>query len=821
MSPPNANGRGADAAPLAKALTTTDLRALDLLEAIVERKSSELLNQPGPHVDACVAALQRAFQREWSVGEPRMMSHFLHQLGGLSNEKLKAEQLRELRELQRLAPLHSRDHLAITTDLCNLLFWNYSQRHAALIEMELVVTNYTQANNGKWPHLDNELLGRYVAMLEGSSHHDVGETLVKRYLAKPENDEQRKWLNDRLMSLYNHALEHNGAVSLGKGRAKLFEAIVALTRRELAVAPDENVRHHLVSRLLTTFDIGRRYQLPTTAATVRTFAFEELPALLKRQQSQYRNTVSAPVYLIGEVLGPKLALQYAVERMEQYPQRLEFSWENAWQTFGPELARRRHESEQGKLDIKELEPRVLKLTIAELKRELRTGEGRNYDIYRKHAGYFWTVKGPDFAQAAEEVLAERRTSGRRAIAVANYLWSGLDRGARAIEILLVAHKSGLLDEAAQVQLANWLHQQNRWAESIPVLEPLNRDRPDNIHYRTLLLVAYHHSQRPEQLAALYHQIDTHFHTGGRWTEGNVAQFARGCSSCNMHERAAALFNEAIALHQRSNPGSGLGDGTLSDLYQNLALSQSELGHTKDAVDAASAAIVCWGPRDSHRGSASGNLKQVLANAKDLDEFVAHLDTESAKTGQDSPILRKAIGQTYQSRNEHAKAIAQLQLAVELQPHDREIHQALIASYDATQNGAAASKQLLKLIDLHRHDLTLYQQLAERLKDNEAEAERAATSIIESSPNEAESQTAMAELRQKQNRWAEAIPHWERVAELRRLEPTGLLKLTEAQLHEKLLNDARKSIEKLQKTEWPSRFNDVADQTRRLQEQLPK
>ena len=80
---------------------------------------------------------------------------------------------------------------------------------------------------------------------------------------------------------------------------------------------------------------------------------------------------------------------------------------------------------------------------------------------------------------------------------------------------------------------------------------------------------------------------------------------------------------------------------------------------------------------------------------------------------------------------------------------------------------------------------------------------------------------MAELRQKQNRWAEAIPHWERVAEFRRLEPTGLLKLTEAQLHEKQWDDARKSIDKLQKTEWPSRFNEVTNQTRRLQEQLPK
>ena len=298
-----------------------------------------------------------------------MMSNFLYQLGGLPNEKLKAEQLRELRELQRLAPPNSRDHLAITADVCRLMFWNYSLKDNALREMEAAVGNYTRANNGLWPHLDNEFLSQYVAMLEGANQHAAGETVLQKYLAKPANDEQHKWLNDRLMSLYNHALEHDGAVSLGTGRAKLFEPIVALTRKELAAAPDENVRYNLVARLLTTFDIAHRHKLTGTAEVVRRFAFEELPALLKRQQAQYRNTVTTPMHIIGEVLGPKLALQYVVERMEQYPQRLEIGWENSWNSFGNEMARRRHESEQAKLDIKELEPRVLKLTIAELKRD--------------------------------------------------------------------------------------------------------------------------------------------------------------------------------------------------------------------------------------------------------------------------------------------------------------------------------------------------------------------------------------------------------------------------------------------------------------------
>jgi predicted Zn-dependent protease len=801
--------------------TPTDLRALDLLEALIERKSSEVLNQPGPHVDASVAALQRAFRREWSDGEPRMMSNFLYQLGGLPNEKLKAEQLRELRELQRQAPANSRDHLFITTDLCNLLFWNYTQREPALREMEIEVRAYTQANDGLWPHVDNELLGRYVSMLEGANRHAVGETALQTYAARQANDEQRKWLNDRLMSLYNHALEHDGAVSPGTGRAKLFVAIVALTRRELDAAPDENVRYNLVTRLVSTLDIGRRHQIAETPEAVRQFAFEVMPALLKRQQGRYRNTATAPMHVIVEALGPKFALRYAVERMEQYPQRLEVSWDNSWNAFGYELARRREESANARLDIAELAPRVLVLAIKELKRELRTGEARHHSIYYRNNNHFWQEKAGAFAKAAEEVLAERRTSGRRVLAVANYLWHGLGLYPRAIEIMLVAHRDGLLEESSQDLLVTWLHDQKRFAESIPIIEPLVTARPDSMHYRTRLMTAYFHSQRPEQLAELVKQIESHFHEAGRWTEGNIAEFAKGCLSCGLAERAVGYFNEAIALRQRANPGGGLGDVTLSDWYQHLAQAQSALGHTRAAVDAASAAIVCWGPRHDQRRPALAKLSQVLNNAKDLDGYVQYLDEESAKTGQDSPILRKAIGQSYQSRGQLDKAIVQFQLAVALQPNDKEVHQALIACYDSTQNKAQAMRQLLKLVDFDRHDLALYQQLAERLKGDEAEAERAATSIVEAAPTESENHAALAELRQKQNRWDEAVPHWERVAELRRLEPIGLLKLAEAQLHQKRWVEARQSIEKLQRTEWPARFNDVRNQTRQLQERLPK
>jgi predicted negative regulator of RcsB-dependent stress response len=48
-----------------------------------------------------------------------------------------------------------------------------------------------------------------------------------------------------------------------------------------------------------------------------------------------------------------------------------------------------------------------------------------------------------------------------------------------------------------------------------------------------------------------------------------------------------------------------------------------------------------------------------------------------------------------------------------------------------------------------------------------------------------------------------------------------VKLAEAQFHQKQWDAARKSIEKLQRSEWPSRFGDINNQTRQLQEKLPK
>ncbi len=185
--------------------------------------------------------------------------------------------------------------------------------------------------------------------------------------------------------------------------------------------------------------------------------------------------------------------------------------------------------------------------IRELKREPVTQESRNQQIYHKNYNYFWSAKQADFARAANEVYQEYKSSGRRAVYIANYFWAGLELRGRAIEILLSSQADGLLDESGQMQLVEYLQQENRFGESIAVLEPLVKDHPDTMQYRTRLMLAYYHTQRHDQLLELAKQTAEHFHKGGRWTEGNVAEFGSGSLDCGFAQ-AVAYTQEAISLH---------------------------------------------------------------------------------------------------------------------------------------------------------------------------------------------------------------------------------------------------------------------------------
>ena len=179
--------------------------------------------------------------------------------------------------------------------------------------------------------------------------------------------------------------------------------------------------------------------------------------------------------------------------------------------------------------------------------------------------------------------------------------------------------------------------------------------------------------------------------------------------------------------------------------------------------------------------------------------------------------------SYAQKGQYGSAIAQLKLAAELEPNDAEIHAKLLECLDKQGNQEDAVKQAIQSLQLSRRDINGYRNLGERYRQlgRFDEMERAQTSIVEMLPNESESHAMLAEIRQTQDRWQEAVEHWKRVDEIRSLEPTGLLRLAEAQIHLQQWGAASETVQQLKTRSWPSRFGNVTSEIRSLDQQIQR
>jgi tetratricopeptide (TPR) repeat protein len=424
-------------------------------------------------------------------------------------------------------------------------------------------------------------------------------------------------------------------------------------------------------------------------------------------------------------------------------------------------------------------------------------------------------------KVAEDVLTRRNHSGASVLYIAEYLFHGLNRRDRAIEILLAAHQQKLLEEQGQVRLIDFLHQQHRYAESIPILKPLVEKQPERLDYRVLLMTAYFQTKKQAELLALLKETDELFHKDGRWNESAMAALGQCCLDCQLYAQSVAYYKEVIPLHQRTHAHRGIGDGVLSRYYTNLALGYSGLHRTPEAVEAACGAIVSWGPHHQQRAATLATLTQVLREAGNLDGYVRDLDERGSETGMDSAIVRGAIGGVYFDKGDFTRAAKQLQRANELQPNDADVQRKLFECFDKQNDKEAAVRQLLESVQVSRRDLKLYQELGRRLEDlgRAAEAERAFTSLVEMLPTESDGHALLAAVRERQNRWDDAVYHWEKVSTIRALEPTGLLGLANAQIHEKEWDKAAETVAKLKARSWPVRFTETDKQIRALEEQV--
>jgi tetratricopeptide (TPR) repeat protein len=800
--------------------TLVDRRALLLLEAEVKRRASEVLNQPGQHLPAALGALQAGLAEAWSPGEPRLMADYLAALGKITQEALAQEQLRQAEALYQRPGESPEDRLAIACAYGRLL-GSYGRTEAGIEVLVGALDEYRRTQGGHLNSTANQAADTLIGLCEQCRHFAQGETWLRAELTRPANGAQREWLVARLCRLYETAVGQDGETALGRGQ----EQYAAVNREIVAELTKPGRPQHLqelVSRYCGIARAAQGHKFKGVGGDLWTFAAQVVPEVLRRLSREphgYQSAVGRVAEGLHDLATPRDAIAFLLACAETEPPWFRFDYNSFWQQHGNRLGQWRPEAKE----LGDLEPRLLAIVLRELRSDLERQQQRNRLIYGAHHSHFWSEKAADFAQVSEEVYAQRRDSGSAVVYIAEYLYFGLDRFDRAIAMLQEAWQRELLDENGQYRLVTCLQGRERYQDSVPVVEKLVRWRPDNPEYRRCQILAYAKSGQAERAETVRAEAERHLKEHGLWGEQAIAALAAGCLGGGLYGSAVTYFDEVIALHRRTAPPSARGDSALSQYYADLARAHAGLGDTANAVEAAAGAVVSWGRDLGNRRNATESLVQVLRDAKDLDGYVAGLDKQVAETRLDSPIVRKALGRVYAERQAHDKAAVQLRRALAGQPNDEDTHRALVASLDALRQPDEAVVQLLDLGGLLPRDLDLRREVCRRLKDLQkpAEAERAATALVEAQPNEAESHQAMATLRQEEDRWPEAIPHWRRVCELRELEPTGLLGLAQAEIHVGKAAEAKETLGQLLAKAWPQRFGDVHGQARTLLGQLER
>ena len=806
--------------------SSTDQRALDLLESLVKRRAAEVLNQPEQHFVVAIAAMKRAFEGDWAEGERLQMAEFLSGLGAITHQQLAAERLRQLKELHRQTEMGTATHFRISWHLAEVLGWE-SKTNRAIQIMEVSLKAYHDKVGRGLPVGLNGAMSGYLQLLRNSSRFAAAEELVMDELGRVRNSGQKSWLKMKLNDVRVEAYRHGAQISLGRGK-ELYRALLdsLLVEAEL---PDLAYRLAVLEHITSVFQTDGRRDAKTYQKDLRKYAFQQFPDLVQPLDN-YNHPVQRVADVVHNELGVLEGLRFLVERLENYPDRFRGTYQGGFRQFDYQLGEWREEAKQ----LGPLEPRLLKLALAHLRQSLIVENNYRAGTLSNNSRYYWSEKEADFVRVANEVAAEYKDSSAVVVRVARYLFNDLDRYGRAIALMQEAREREVLSNAQELTLIYMLRDRKRWAEMVPLLEPLIAKHPTDAEYRGLLIKSLRLSGKEDRSSKMLTETEKYFREENQWTEIKLGLIAKHVYEAKMYKDAVRLYDELIPMYQRARPNQSAqsdlnqgylaqigGEDRLSNYYQNLARSHAKLRNTIAAVDAAAGGIVARGQSQSRRILAKNTLESVIRSSKDLDGLIAHLDRQAEEIGTDSALIRKAVGTALLDSKKHKKAIVQLRLAVELQPNDAETHQSLIKALDATGQKEEATKQMFAQLSFDRHNLELYKRLAKRLVVDPALGERAATSLIEAAPLEAENHQALAELREEQDRWDEAIDHWQQVAELRKLEPTGLVNLATAQIHEEEWADAKDSIRKLTRKEWPSRFSELKKQIRELEKQLPK
>ena len=781
-----------------------DHRALDLIEAELKRRASEVLNQPGQHIPLAVDALRRAMNRDFSEGERQLMAQWLRRYESTSSEELKKEIELSFQKLHE-AEQEVFQRLEIGNQWAQWIMGHKENVRAA----DLLTAALQEARKERGGKFTSEMLNAASTLIqayENDRHYLLAEKSLRGDLERSANTKSLRWLVNRLFSVYRNSVSNTGTTSFGSGEDQ-FRGARKWMLGELKKNLSGNDRSGLVS-LFGDFHVQAFHKkIPSVGAELKQFAFEEFPPLIQHDRTQADDMVESIGHRLRTILGPVVGIEFVVSMLEGEPGWVaEETYEAIWYDSGDELMRWKHDH-SGNLP-ENLSKRLLVQLERALMHQLEIQNFRNIYFCDVDSGWCWKEKLEEFCVVAENYIKRYPDSPSAIVNAARFFYDYPEKRNRACDLLIELHSVGkLYDDSGRDLLGGYLEHTRRWKDAERVNRELVGERPNRLLYHLRLARALFYLEKPAEMKRALARANDQVDLNGR-SEGEVSELARLALEVKQLDDAIAWWGEAIRKHEFTRPDRGIGQGTVSEYYRQISEAHAELGQTEEAVHAASAAIVAWGPKKDQRTQAIHQLRNVIAKSENLEAFAKHLDEEVAESGLENPIVRKELGRVYlESKKLPAKAVEQFRLALEAQPDDGETHRLLVQALDKTGDEDAARDQLIESIRLAPRELSLLRDLAKRFEkaENASGAERARTGLVEAKPNEAEGHQELAKVRHQQKRWDEAIRHWDRVAELRELEPTGLIGKIETQLAANDRQAAEKTLAKLHGKKWPERF----------------
>jgi hypothetical protein len=389
-----------------RAETDTDRRALALLEFAVVRQATMQANGTEDHAAIALAALKKAFRGKWEEGEPTMMAEFLASQGNLKPESLAREQLRQMRQLLRIAK-HPQDRFVIMGRLADL-FWSYGRRDEAIRTLESALDAFRAAHDGLLPQSANNRLTGLTSWMQGVGSYRAAEKIWLREMGQDHQQDQRLWLEQRLFELYRNALLAHAEVSLGS-ELELYAAVHDRMLAALEVQTNERHASQLVNTLCDLWNRSYKHLKYTRISKdVVRFAYGVLPRVLDRYQYRNgQNMVGTVADTLANVRDNRTALDFLAGRAENEPRWLRLRNQDFWSQHAWRMAHLRRKV--GRLDAG-LEQRVLAIVTHELTEDLRTRQARNRSIYDIRNSDFWSEQRTSFLATALASLEEHSDS---------------------------------------------------------------------------------------------------------------------------------------------------------------------------------------------------------------------------------------------------------------------------------------------------------------------------------------------------------------------------------------------------------------------------